>query len=264
MAKYKSKYKGVRYVTAKLLKYYPKRYPNKSEASKEAHAIVSKLKLEKTKVTLKSVFSLLPKKVLKSSKREVPVLDTRLTDVSNYFTLEDYVLYIESTSSVPSLRFVSNIIPDGLEPIFAGFEYSYSDYFAPFVNYIDKLRTKEKNPSMYSVEWYVKCEKPVYNNDKKYFESKIISCDSDGTENDYGFDKKNPNVDVTDYNNEVKPANKYISKKDTPTVPNEESVKKDIDKQIELTNKQIELAKEIKELLKSGMPYSDIKKLFNI
>lgn len=250
MAKYKPVFKGVRYITNKILKYYPKRYASRTLASQQAHEIYDKLKASGTKVTLRNAFKLIPPKELKNPPKQVaPVLDIKLLEQTNYFHLLDYPLLILSTPEKPELVFESNIIPVGLEPIMAGFEYDYTDYFKPYVDYIDKLRANEHS-TMYSYEWYVRCTEPVYNKDKKIYISRIIGCDADGEENEYGYSKNDPDALIIKYDASNKP------------LPKVKPIESNIDKQIELLKQQELTAREIKGLLDAGVPYTDIKKIF--
>lgn len=270
-SKYKKVYKGVRYITDKLLYYYPKRFKTRKEASEQAHAIYSELKASKTKVTIKSAFNLLPKKKGIGKKRNAPELDPELLDLKNYWLLEDYVLYISRMSSEPNLLFVSDIIPSGLEDLMAGYEYDYGTYFKPFVDYIDKIR-KDLHQSMYMNEWYVTCTTPVFNKNKKVWVSKIISCDSEGNEVDYGFDKNNPEFSIITDIYEPKKEIKEVEKKEDKTKPKEVdkeiSIEREkqntLQKEIELTKARSELADKAIELAKAGFSKAEIMKILGL
>lgn len=275
MAKYKPVFKGVRYITNKLLKRYPKRYPNRLAASEQARDIYKQLKDSNTKVNLKNAFALIPKRESKRTKIAAPILESDLTELTHYFSLEDYTLHISNMAETPELLFESDIIPSGLKPIMAGSMCSYDEYFAPFVTYIDEMRnTVGISPSMYSDEWYVKCTEPVWNKDKKVWVSKIISCDSNGDEQDYGFNKNNPTESIGNYNNDNKPKPKDKPIKETKVTEIKNDVT-DIDKQIKLEEIKLEQQKQrnveseltlkkldkVTELVKLGFSLDDAKKM---
>ena len=273
-AKYKKVYKGVKYITDKLLYYYPKRFKTRKEASEQAHSIYSELKANKTKVTLKSAFSLLPKKEIKK-KINAPELDPELSILKHYWELEDYVVYISRMSNSPELLFVSDIIPSGLEDLMAGYEYDYSLYFKPFVDYIDKIR-KDLHPSMYEEEWFVTCTTPVFNKNKKIWVSKIIACDSNGNEVDYGFDKNNPEFSIVTDIYEPKKEIEKVAPKETEVKPKEVEKEISIEREKQATlQKQIELEKAKKErsismadkaieLAKAGFSKAEIMKILGL
>jgi hypothetical protein len=276
MAKYKPVFKGVRYITNKLLKRYPKRFTNRSDASKQAHVIYEQLKASNTKVNLKNAFALIPKQEPKHKKVIAPVLESELTDLTHYFLLEDYPLAISSMLEKPELLFESDIVPSGLPPIMSGSMFSYEEYFAPFVTHIDEMRNKVGvSPTMYSDDWYVKCTEPVWNKDKQVWVSKIISCDANGDEQDYGFNKDNPSESIANYNRDNKPTPKEKPSKEVKKYAESKTEVTDIDKQIELERIKLEQLNQrnieseltlkkldkVTELIKLGFSLDDARKM---
>jgi len=257
--KYKKVYKGVRYVTSALQRYYPNKYATKKDASAKAHEIVSQLKSTKTKVTIKNAFGLLPKRELKP-KTSKPILSEELLKKSNYWELHDYPTLIESLLKEPEIYFESNIIPAGLEDLVGGYEYSYEEYFSKFVKHIEKSRKQLKEAGdndPYNEDWFVRCTEPIYNKNTKHWVSKIISCenskDNDKDENNYGFDPNNPEFSImTDI-----PVRKDKKSKATEQ-PKEIETKSELSEQITLEKEKQKTAKEeqrasIFKLLEKGI-----------
>lgn len=251
-AKRKSKYKkitkGVRYITKAIVKKYPSRFKkDKAFARETARGIYENLKSSKTKVTLKSIFANLPAKERKGKqgkRSNPPILDEQLANPIHYFDLINYPIYIGRMANQPELHFESKIIPVGLEDLVAGYEYSYEDYFAPFVRYIDKLRSLDDNKTRYNDEYYVICTEPTWNNDKKYWVSEILACDIDGIEARYGFNAKDISYQPSDEYVKPEQPEKAEKPKEQPTkLPPETKPAQKQDTGFEFTQ-QIELEKE--------------------
>jgi len=186
-------YKGVDWIATRIRKRHPSRYENRASAKVVAKQILADLRSEGQRVTIKNIYGKIPQKILKGkAKREAPILDEGLTAITNYFNLSDYPLFVSRMAQVPEVLFEGLVIPNGLADMVGGFEYDYTEYFAPFVAFIDGLRGSGES-TMYQEEWYVTCTEPSYNKNTKRWNSKIISCDVDGNEMRYGFDPNSPN-----------------------------------------------------------------------
>ena len=179
----KKHFKGLRYINYALVRYYSKRYGKYSDATSDAKRILEELKKSGKKVTIKNIRELNKK----AKKQVVPQLDDKLIREEHYWNLTDYPSAISRMLQDPPILFESKIIPEGLPDLMSGFDYNYSDYFSSFVNYIDKEIRPNQEKSVYETEWFVKCETPVWDRSRKVWVSQIISCDSDGTMFDYGF-----------------------------------------------------------------------------
>lgn len=186
----KKQYKGVRYVAKVLKKYYPKRYPNYKASLPQARIVFNQIKSEGKKVTVRSINAIVRHK--KGKKRNVPEIDQQLRVLSNYFALVEYPTWILRTTN--QVWFTSKLWKSDLDDIQGGSLITYEEYFAEYVNYINGMKAMT-NPedNRYETEWMVKCTEPHFNRTKKRWESKIISCDGEGDEFDYGFNPKTPN-----------------------------------------------------------------------
>jgi len=260
---YKKVFKGVRYIANVLVKYYNKRYPNYRSALPKSKEVYESLKSSGTKVTVLNIKSLVSKK-RELKKVEVPYIDQSLLLVSNYFDLADYPAYILRSSNL--IKFRSKLIPSGVREIVGGSKIDYSVYFAPYVNYVNKmvaLDSKESN--RYETEWLVVCTNPYYDLAKKQWYSDIISIDIDNVQVDYGF---NPDL-PTGVPSELVVTGALPSGVVGPVVPVVESTKKnDIEKEIELEREKQktieEKMKAFRELKESGMTIEQINKFLGL
>lgn len=189
MSKHRKRYKGIKYVAEALTKYSKSQFGNYKSALPKAREIVKELKQSKTKITLKSIFtiSVKPKRV-KKTKPELPI---ELQQPSYYFELVDYPNYISLCPS--DIWFKSKLFPQGVPMIQGGTTPDYNDYFMFYVAYCNVLAKQEnKEDNVYDHEWQVRCTDVVYNRSRKRWETEIISIDGTGSPADYGFNPKEP------------------------------------------------------------------------
>lgn len=272
---YKSKYKGLRYITNGLLKKYAKRYKSRSEASDVAKQLLLDLKGSNTKVTLGNALKLLVDKRRDERLSKVSYnLPNDLIELKPYYDFYEYVDLIKGLDDSPRILFTSNIIPVGLPGIISGNEYEYEDYFAPFVNYIDKLR-KLSSIDLYEQEWFIRCTEPKRAKGKEEtskcdYISRIIVCDVEGSEvsDGYGFDPNDVDKDVT--------SGLDVEKKEVVKKSIDDSIVdsvgiSSIDKEIRLKELEIESdklkiekARELRALLDAKVPYEDAKRILGL
>jgi hypothetical protein len=199
MAKRKGKIKtkGVRYISEKLNKYFSKKYPTKKSASEKAKEVLSILKSNNEKVTIKTISSLIRKKREKGkSKGDAPKLYRELQNPSEYFLLSSYPDWIQLTTN--EIWFDSKISPTGLPMIQGGSVAPYQDYFKDYVDYINgMIALEEGNEDLYRTEYFVVCTKPNKRNPRRRWESKILAIGSDGIPYSFGFDPNNPEKEAT-------------------------------------------------------------------
>jgi hypothetical protein len=199
MAKRKGKIKtkGVRYISEKLNKYFSKKYPTKKSASEKAKEVLSILKSNNEKVTIKNISNLIRKKREKGkSKDDAPKLYRELQNPSEYFLLSSYPDWIQLTTN--EVWFESKISPSGLPMIQGGSVAPYQDYFKDFVDYINgMIALEEGNEDLYRTEYFVVCTKPNKRNPRRRWESKILAIGSDGIPYSFGFDPNNPEKEAT-------------------------------------------------------------------
>jgi len=272
---YKSKSKGLRYITNGLLKKYPKRYKSRSEASDVAKQLLLDLKGSNTKVTLGNALKLLVDKRRDERLSKVSYnLPNDLIELKPYYDFYEYVDLIKGLDDSPRILFTSNIIPVGLPDIISGNEYEYEDYFAPFVNYIDKLR-KLSSIDLYEQEWFIRCTEPKRAKGKEEtskcdYISRIIVCDVEGSEvsDGYGFDPNDVDKDVTSGLDVEK---KEVAKKSIDDSIVDSVGISSIDKEIRLKELEIESdklkiekARELRALLDAKVPYEDAKRILGL
>lgn len=197
--------KGVRYVNRALKKYFTKRYPNHQDRMQRSRELVGQIKGSGEKVILKNIFALERRHRKPSLKRQQADLLAGIKDTltesqkalfkpDNYFNLDDYPARIISLPKSMNITFVSEISPAGVPDIKSGDNIFYHEYFADFVNRCNKLKglaDQQGRKDEYSTEWFVKCTQPAPDASGKMV-SRIISCDSDGEPEDYGFDGAKP------------------------------------------------------------------------
>lgn len=179
--------KGVRYIAQSLVKYFGKKYPKYTMALPKARELNKAFTKQKKKVGTKAIFEAMRKK---RGTAGAPALPTKLAEPQYYFFLSDYPMYITRCSN--KLFFKSKLWKKSLGLIQGGSTPDYGTYFAPYVNYINGLSqnySPDDNP--YDHEWLVKCTQPVFNKNKKRWESEVISVDSNGDRAVYGFDPEN-------------------------------------------------------------------------
>lgn len=189
MSKRKTSYKGVRYIAQSLTKYFGKQYPSYKSALPKAREVFGQIQSSNQKVKLSTIFPLVRKG--RKGKRTEPQLDPELLRMSYYFELQRYPALIARVSN--EIWFKSKLTPSDAGDIQGGSYPDYSDYFAPYVGYINAIAAQyDREESRYTNDWLVTCTPPIYNRAKKRWESEIISVDGDGTPIDYGFNPKKP------------------------------------------------------------------------
>jgi hypothetical protein len=275
---YKPIYKGVRYITNTLLKKYPKRYKSRKEASDEANRLLSILNSEGKKVTKGNAINILVSERKSRRVYKTTELPKSMTDALPYYEVEYLLKDIFMLPSEPKITFTSELIPEGLPEIVSGKEYSYSDYFKAYVNYMDSLRSQSE-VDYYEQEWFVRCTKAKKTKiHADTFYSRIIACDAFGNEisDSYGFDRTD--IDLMPSTGFVLEEGKEYLDDDDSEISKPSSSSSDIDKQIrlkELENEsdrlknegdklKIEKAKELRALLDAKVPYEDAKKLLGL
>jgi hypothetical protein len=227
MAKRKGKIKtkGVRYISEKLNKYFSKKYPTKKSASEKAKEVLSILKSNNEKVTIKNISNLIRKKREKGkSKDDAPKLYRELQNPSEYFLLSSYPDWIQLTTN--EIWFDSKISPTGLPMIQGGSVAPYQDYFKDFVDYINgMIALEEGNEDLYRTEYFVVCTKPNKRNPRRRWESKILAIGSDGIPYNFGFDPNNPEKEATRV--DTTPSNREGQKWDEEEPESKETPKKE-------------------------------------
>ena len=133
--KINSKNKGVRYIASKLNKYFEKKYPTKQSASVKAKEILSKLKSNGEKVTIKNISKLIRTPRGTNPKKGVaPIIYRELAEPNEYFALVQYPDWIQATTN--EVWFDSKISPEGMPMIQGGSKVDYN-YFRAFVDYVN-------------------------------------------------------------------------------------------------------------------------------
>ena len=148
----------------------------------------------------------------------------------------------------------SPIIPANLPEIKGGDTIDYFTYFAPFVNYINKI-VANTDKRRYEAEFQVYCTQPEKNPNKgNRWESKILCVDEYGDTTDYGFDPKNPDAEPDSKEwTPTEPAKEEPSKPIEPTTPSEPyKPSSDADK-IRLAELRNEALKMLQEDYKAGI-----------
>lgn len=197
MAKKKRKtFKGTRYIAQKLKKYFKRKYPKYTDALPRARQIYSQLQANNQKVILKNIFPLERSRRGPGGQRTAPEIPSKMLELSNYFELIDYPVYIARTTN--KVYFMSELTPIGTEAMQGGTNVEYETTFADYVNYINAMK-QQTDPSerRYETDWMITTTPPIWNRSKKRWESKIISTDSDGNEFSYGFDRRTPSTSPT-------------------------------------------------------------------
>ena len=197
---YKAKYKGVRYIAKALVKYQRGRYKNYNSALPDARIFFNEIKSSGQKVKLSSIWNLSRNRKSnissKSKKGNIPKIDKNLLAKSFFFELVDYPTWIARCSN--DIFFISKLIPISKKEIQGGSIITYEEYFAPFVNFINGMKSlTSPEENRYETDWLITCTEPTENPATKRWESKIITVDSDGNEFDYGFNPNNPNIIAT-------------------------------------------------------------------
>jgi len=227
MAKRKGKIKtkGVRYISEKLNKYFSKKYPTKKSASEKAKEVLSILKSNNEKVTIKNISNLIRKKRDKGkSKDDAPKLYRELQNPSEYFLLSSYPDWIQLTTN--EIWFDSKISPTGLPMIQGGSVASYQDYFKDFVDYTNEMvALSEGDIDSLNMEYLVVCTKPNKRNPRRRWESKILAIGSDGIPYNFGFDPNNPEKEATRV--DTTPSNREGQKWDEEEPESKETPKKE-------------------------------------
>jgi hypothetical protein len=227
MAKRKGKIKtnGFRYISEKLNKYFSKKYPTKKSASEKAKEVLSILKSNNEKVTIKNISNLIRKKREKGkSKDDAPKLYRELQNPSEYFLLSSYPDWIQLTTN--EIWFDSKISPMGLPMIQGGSVAPYQDYFKDYVDYINgMIALEEGNEDLYRTEYFVVCTKPNKRNPRRRWESKILAIGSDGIPYSFGFDPNNPEKEATRV--DTTPSNREGQKWDEEEPESKETPKKE-------------------------------------
>ena len=192
MSKLTSRYKGVRYIAKSLTKYFKGKYPKYSDALPKAREVFQQLQNQKQTVKLDNIFAVVRKKrVVKRAGG--PQIEPELLTPINYFLLEDYPTWIIRCTN--EVWFVSKLWSDQLPPIQGGSNPEYSEYFAPYVNYMNSMKGLSRpEDNRYETDWMVVCTEPEFNKATKRWESKIIPVDESGDYIDYGFNPKDPTI----------------------------------------------------------------------
>jgi hypothetical protein len=225
MSKRKSTYKGVRYIAQSLTKYFGKQYPNYKSALPKARELKDQLDKEGKNVRLQNIFPLVRKGG--AGKKGAPELDPELARMSYYFELQRYPSLIARVSN--EIWFKSKITPSDSGDIQGGSYPDYSEYFSPYVGYINALAAQyDREESRYSNDWLVMCTPPVYNRYKKRWESEIISVDGEGTPIDYGFNPKKPSQTAPEAPEVPTPQARAESAPTRPETPKTTTPEKDV------------------------------------
>jgi hypothetical protein len=243
--------KGVRYIASVLKRYQEKKYPSNKEAMPEARKILAKLKSEGKRVNIKNIWGE-SRGRRKSKDKGVPFLHPKLPVVSPYFTITLYPNYIAASSN--QIIFVSDIIPANLPEIQGGEIIDYYTYFAPFVNYINKI-VSNTDRRRYEAEFQVYCTTPQKNPNKgNRWESIILCVDEYGDPTDYGFDPKNPDADPDSKEwTPTEPAKEEPSKPSEPTTPSEPAKPTSDADKIRLAELRNEALRMLQEDYKAGI-----------
>jgi hypothetical protein len=184
--------KGVRYIASKLNKYFKKKYPTKKGALPKAKEVLSQLKSNGEKVTIKNISKLIrtprgttPKKGLP------PTIFRELSTPKEYYNLADYPNWIQLTTN--EVWFDSKISPEGMPMIQGGSSVEYNDYFKSFVDYANEMvALSDGDIDSLNMEYLVVCTKPNKKNPRGRWESQIICIGTDGIPYNFGYDPKNP------------------------------------------------------------------------
>jgi hypothetical protein len=181
---YKKKFKGVRYVTKALGKYFKKRYPNYKDRSARARVIHSEIIANGEKVILANIFS--KERHKRVSKVKDLFYPNALEDVIPFFSIEDYVDLIRQSDS--KIRFESSIFSEDLPDVNGGEKPNYYKCFSSFVKYCNKLlsETSVGESDSTDIQWFVKTLPPVKKGD--YYVMEIVTCNNEGEIDEDGFD----------------------------------------------------------------------------
>ena len=157
-SKQQPKVKGVRYIADVLAKYYPSKYKEDKKGAKlymkvalpKAHEVQDELKAQGKKVTVDNVLEAVRKK------RKKIYVSPELLEEKFWFELSDYPRLLLLCSK--GVYFTSKLWPGTLEDIEGGDSVEYSEYFAPFVNYINSLKaaTQPDEGTDTITDWFVK------------------------------------------------------------------------------------------------------------
>jgi len=230
-----------------LYKYGGKRFNTKVKSNQASKELLDKLRAEGKRVNIKNVLDSIRKKRIPKIVYTIP---ESLKRIRQYFEMEDLPTIIHKEVA-KGIKIKSNLIPYNQQDPYleGGFYYEYGEYFAPFVNFMDKQRSNALSQG--GVDPYdifcVTCSEP----DKDGF-CELYSCDQNGDKQDYGFDNKNIDADPTRpiTQEEIDAARKakgLKQKKEQPPTTSGE------------TNKDIELEKE-REKTKQVQAEADIKR----
>lgn len=189
---YKKKFKGVRYVTKALGKYFTKRYPTFKKRSARAKVILAEIKANGEKVILANIFS--KERHRHGVKISSLFFPNDLLDTTIFFSLEDYVQLIGQSDS--RITFESTIFKENLPKVMGGTPPSYQKCFSSFVSYCNKLLSESSSGEASSddIQWYVRTLPPKKVG--KEYVMEIVACNGEGEidEENFGFD---PSVDST-------------------------------------------------------------------
>ena len=253
----RKKSKGLPYIQRVLHKYYPKRYPTYASAKERATQI--KFLMSGEKYTVKNVLSY----ERKPRKKKLPdqTLSPELTSPTHYFNLSDYPTLISGSDN--RINFRSKFFADKLV---GGETPDYGVYFEAFKHHCDVLRRSFEVKRQYVEDWYVKCSKPYYNRTTKQWESLIFACDSEGGEEDYGFQVGSPESKLPTVTKVKSETDKEVPK--TEETPLE--AKKTVEEEIRLNESKAKVLaeenrKSYMDLFKQGViDASELKKLLGL
>ncbi|MEM2138827.1 MAG: hypothetical protein QXM96_01615 [Candidatus Woesearchaeota archaeon] len=258
---------------------------NKYKKLKDKDATNISRKIEKDfkdgeKITKKNIYDKY-KEYLKKEKDKIKFYEKWLKP-RHYWELADFPddnkMFIDK-----KFKIISKVSYYKLPPIIGNQYIKYEEYFKDFVDYCNLIK-KEEGEEKYTEEWFVKCTTPNKNNI-----SYLISCDSDGNEYDYGYDRKRkknvyeseiekskepeteiekPKEPETEIEKPKEPETEIEKPKEPETEiekPKESETEREkeidlINKKIELMEKKIKMIKELKELGFTNQEIIDIMK----
>ncbi len=186
----KKKFKGTRYVAKVLSKYFKKKYPNYTSALSKARELTDQFKSSGQKFTVKNVEFAVRKHRVKTipspeepeTTEKAPYLFYSLQKSHYFFELPNFPTYINDTTK--DITFVSDIFNEGIFEIQGGQRPSYNKVFSAFVNFINKKITDRKQ----GYQFQVITLPPVFNKETNRWEARIVSTDSKGQQDDFGYE----------------------------------------------------------------------------
>lgn len=244
--KYK-KIKGVKYISQKLRKYFPKRYKTYSEALVRAYQIKDIISQRGQKVGVLAIFDV---ERIKRIPKQVPEFPESLSNPDNryYFAVAEMLNEI-STETSNEIFFTSNIEDEDGYELQGGTELPSLAYENNFKNFVDFLETQRRINRIDYNDLRVLATQPIYNRSSKRWESKIIITDTEGNP-----DTLDPEVKkvVDEFNPNVKykiTSSQEVSKKGKKKIGSTGLSQAEIDAQKEIAIQQLK-SNERKEINK--------------